>query len=256
MSGQQVFASALLDPDLACPAGIKTWNGSDPALRFAVYRNNVLVSLVDALADSFPVVQELVGEEFFRAMASVYIRAHPPRSRLLLHCGDVFPDFIASFPPAASVPYLADVASLEIARTRAYHAADRAPLDDALLRLALADPDLLLKLRLQFHPSVFLIRSKFAVFSLWAAHQGSLSISDVDPAQAQSALVFRDGLDIQVLALSAGTAVFTAALLSGDLLIAAAAEATNLEPVFDLASTMARFLRFQLICSITTGEKK
>lgn len=53
MSHQQAIAAALLDPAQPCPPGLTTWNGSDPAHRFAVYRNNVIVSLVDALADTF-----------------------------------------------------------------------------------------------------------------------------------------------------------------------------------------------------------
>ncbi|MEO8121927.1 MAG: DNA-binding domain-containing protein, partial [Rhodoferax sp.] len=72
MNSQTAFANALLNAELPCPSGLKTWNGSDPGTRFAVYRNNVMVSLIDALADTYPVVQELVGEEFFRAMARVF----------------------------------------------------------------------------------------------------------------------------------------------------------------------------------------
>mgnify|MGYP001390820627 CR=1 FL=1 len=43
------FAAALLDAERAVPSGLVAWNGSDPARRFAIYRNNVVVSLVDAL---------------------------------------------------------------------------------------------------------------------------------------------------------------------------------------------------------------
>ncbi len=84
---QATFAAALLTPELPSPAGLRVWNGSDPAARLAVYRNNVVSSLIDAVADSFPVTQELVGEEFFRAMAAVFVRAHPPRSKVLTHYG-------------------------------------------------------------------------------------------------------------------------------------------------------------------------
>lgn len=147
MSSQSAFAAALLNPDLPCPGGLSTWNGSAPATRFAVYRNNVTVSLVDALADTFPVLQALVGEEFFRAMA----------------------------------------------RVLAYHAADVDPLQPDTLQAALADPNKLTTLRLVLHPSVQVIQSPFAVFSLWAAHQGALCISTVDPEQAQAALVSGTG---------------------------------------------------------------
>ncbi|HEY0823832.1 MAG TPA: DNA-binding domain-containing protein, partial [Ramlibacter sp.] len=74
------FARALLDAQLPCPGGLRAWNGSDPARRFAVHRNSVVASLADALADTFPVVQALVGEAFFRAMAVSFVRARPPSS--------------------------------------------------------------------------------------------------------------------------------------------------------------------------------
>ena len=117
MSHQQAIAAALLDPAHPCPPGLTAWNGSDPARRFAVYRNNVIVSLIDALADTFAVTQELVGEAFFRAMAREFAYANPPTSPLLAFYGDTLPDYIEHFPPAASVPYLADVARLDADET-------------------------------------------------------------------------------------------------------------------------------------------
>ena len=91
MSGQQDFYQALGSPEGPLPTGLHTWNGSDPGRRFAVYRNNVLASLIDALADSFPVVQALVGEPFFRAMAQIYVRECPPESPILAEYGDRLP---------------------------------------------------------------------------------------------------------------------------------------------------------------------
>ena len=91
------FARALLDPALPCPDGLRAHNGSDPAVRFAVYRNNVVTSLVDALADGFPVVRQLVGDEFFTAMARVHVARHPPRSAVLSDWGDAFAAFIDDF---------------------------------------------------------------------------------------------------------------------------------------------------------------
>lgn len=74
MSMQHIFSQALLNPELPCPSDLKAWNQSDPTQRFAVYRNNVIVSLCDALASTFPVVQALVGEDFFHTMARDFVR--------------------------------------------------------------------------------------------------------------------------------------------------------------------------------------
>lgn len=254
MNSQTGFAQALLNPEQACPSGLTSWNGSDPEARFAVYRNNVTVSLVDALADTFPVVQELVGEAFFRAMAKVFVQAHPPRSRVMAYYGNSFADFVASFAPAASVPYLADVARLEMGRVRAYHAADVPPINSDALHGVLADPQQLLSLRLVLHPSVHVITSRYAIFSLWAAHQGALSISTVDPDVAQTALVFRNGLDVDTLALSAGAGLFIKALQIDQPLAEAAAAAGNQDPAFDLAHAIAMLLRSELITQITSGN--
>ena len=246
MSSQTAFARALLRPEPACPAGLHTWNGSDPALRFRVYRNNLVVSLIDALAATFPVAQALVGEEFFRAMARLFVQAHPPRSRVMAWYGADLPDFIAGFEPAASLPYLADVARLEMARVRAYHAADAEPLPPQALQAALADPQQLPELRLRLHPSLQLLASPFAICGLWAAHQGLLQLAELDPYQAQAALVFRNGLEVEVLEVPAASAACIRALQRGDSLLAAA----KADPALDLPLTLALLIRQQLITHV------
>jgi len=177
MSTVQAFGDALLRPNAPCPAGLKTWNGSDPAQRFAVYRNNVIVSLVDALADSYPVVQALVGEDFFRAMAAEFARGNPPRSPVLAWYGAGFADFVADFPPAAGLPYLADVARLEWLRVEAWHAADADPLPLAEVGACLADEAALPALRLTLHPALRLLRSAQSISPMpkrhWSCATGS-----------------------------------------------------------------------------------
>ncbi|MGH6946762.1 MAG: DNA-binding domain-containing protein, partial [Kiloniellales bacterium] len=63
------FAAALLDPDRATPAAVAGPNGKAAGKRYDVYRNNVTVSLIDALAATFPATLRITGAEFFRAMA-------------------------------------------------------------------------------------------------------------------------------------------------------------------------------------------
>jgi hypothetical protein len=213
------FAAALLDPAAPCPHGLVTWNGSDAAQRFGVYRNNVTVSLIDALADTFPVVQQLVGDAFFRAMAGEFVRQSPPASPVLAWYGDAFAGFAAAFPPAAGVPYLADVARLEYARVLAFHAADADPVPVAEIAACLNDPEVLPALRLRLHPSLQVIDSPFAIASLWGAHQGLgdllAEVAIVDPAQPECALVLRHGLSVEVVPVPAAAGRFIAALQGG-----------------------------------------
>jgi hypothetical protein len=236
MNLQTDFASALLDPASPPPAGLTSWNGSDPAQRFGVYRNNVAVSLIDALAARFPVVQALVGEEFFRDMARVFVRSRPPRSRLLMDYGDDFPIFVEGFESAGSVPYLGDVARLESARTRAFHAADAPALGpDAFERVAATA---LHGLRVALHPSVRLLRSRFAIVSLWAAHQGAFDIGAVDPFEPEDAIVLRPHLAVLTMRLPPGVACFLAVLQSGQPLAEVALAAAEETPAFDLSAAL------------------
>ncbi|MBK1683374.1 DNA-binding domain-containing protein [Rhodoferax fermentans] len=254
MSTQADFAEALLNPDLTCPGGLHSWNGSNPATRFAVYRNNVMVSLVDALADTYPVVQALVGKEFFSAMARVYAQARPPRSPVLAYYGQDFAAFIHSFAPAASVPYLADVARLEMARVLAYHAADVTSIAPQTLQEVLTDPQQLASARLILHPSAQIIASPFAVLSIWAAHQDKDNPSAFDPTPAQTVLVFRLGLAVDMLELLKGTAHFVQTLHKGDSLLTAASQAAEYDAEFDLTQTLALLLRLQLVTDVTTEK--
>jgi Putative DNA-binding domain len=122
------FSRALLDPDVATPT-VDAGPKSEAAVkRYNVYRNNVTVSLVNALAAAFPATLRITGADFFRAMARFYVRATPPNSPLLFEYGRDFPDFIERYEYAQSVPWRSDVARIERAWLDAYHAADVQPL--------------------------------------------------------------------------------------------------------------------------------
>ncbi|MEP9385608.1 DNA-binding domain-containing protein [Mesorhizobium sp. KR9-304] len=221
-ASQDAFAQALLDTGAGVPDGVTSARGEPDALRFAVYRNNVFVGLTKALEKRFPVTARLVGEEFFAGMARAYADAHKPRSPLLFLYGDGFADFIAAFPPAGGVPYLADVARVEAAWTRAYHAADA----DAMTAAGLATiaPEALGRTRLARHPSAELVMSAHPAGSIWAAHQGD----HVEPVRhwcAEAVLVVRPGMDVSVHVVPARDAAFAGALLAGETLADAAQRA-------------------------------
>ena len=228
---------------------------SDPAVRFGVYRNNVGASLINALAETYPVTQELVGEQFFRAMARLYVSTEPPRSRVLAFYGESFPIFIENFPPAAGVPYLADVARLEMKRVRAYHSADGAVLTADAIAEILADMDGLPDLTVGFHSSVRLVQSRFAVVSLWAAHQGITDISTVDPYVPENALVMRPRLDVEVISLDISASTFVLHLLQGASLGDALTLTSGANPDFDLADILSLLITQHAISSMNTSKE-
>jgi len=88
------FTPALLDPERLTPAGVAGPNGKAADKRYNVYRNNVTVSLINALTATFPATLRITGTDFFRAMARFHVRAMPPTSPLLFEYGRDFPEFI------------------------------------------------------------------------------------------------------------------------------------------------------------------
>lgn len=244
------FVAALLDPSQPLPPELVTWNGADPRSRFDVHRNNLMRSLIDALADGFPVTRALVGEPFFTAMARAFVAEQPPSSPILSDYGEAFADFIDAFSPAGNLAYLPDLARLERARVLAYHAADRQPLAAGELARHLGDPAQLPAARVTPHPACRLIASKHAIASLWAAHQGEGRLENVDLSRPESALVLRDDETVLVVPLSPAAGRFVDALLAGGTLAAATeaathaatGEATGTDEQFDLTQTLGLFI--------------
>lgn len=253
MFAPDAFAAALLDPERPVPAGVTSHTCAVPARRFAVYRNNVVVGLARALAVRFPAVERIVGEEFFAAMARVFVAAQPPRSPLLMRYGDGFPDFIAGFAPAAELPYLADVARLEAARTRAYHAADAEPLDPAQLQAI--EPDALGGVRFSLHPSIEIIRSAHPIVMIWAMNAGEAELGPIEDWRPEHALVARPRLDVEVRALPVGGAAFLDALRAGQPLAEAVDTATRESTEFDLAANLAGLIGSGLVIGLSGSEE-
>lgn len=249
---QRRFAESVIDPEMAPPASIAAWNGA-AASRFAVYRNNVTVGLIEALGRRFPVCERLVGQEFFRAMARDFARSSPPRSPRLSIYGETFADFIASFEPAGSVPYLADVARLEYAYGRAYHAADAAPLPPACLQAIPQDDwdDLVFEL----HPSLELMQSSWPIVSIWVTNTYDAEVKPIDLSISEDALIVRPDLDVEVRRLSPGGYVFLAALKRRDRLVAAAEAGAAASSAFDATANLAGLMQAGLAIDVRIAKQ-
>ncbi|MEO4047704.1 DNA-binding domain-containing protein [Pseudomonas sp. CAU 1711] len=253
MTAHEQFAQCLLQDSPTCPSGLRSWNGSDPAQRFAIYRNNVVSSLIDALADTYPVTQAMVGEAFFRAMARLFVRAQPPRSPVLALYGDGFADFIEGFAPAARLPYLADLARLEMLYLESYHAADATALALDELAALLGDSEALAQVRFELHPALQLLRSPHAVVSLWSAHQGpdvTERLSSIDLTRGEAALLMRRELAVEIMPIERGAAEFIDNLRRR----ATFASAADTAEPFDLSAALELLLRCGAIIRFTTQE--
>jgi hypothetical protein len=246
------FAPALMDPACATPADVVGPGGKAAVRRYNVYRNNVTVSLIDALAAIYPAVQRITGTEFFRAMARLHVRATPPTSPLLFEYGRDFPAFIESFEYAQDMPRLADTARIERAWLDAYHAADASPLPGEAL--AAVVPERLGDLVLTPHPATRIVRSPYPAVAIFAANRSDGPVTPLRSSAAEDALVTRPEMEVTVRRLPAGGATFLMSLIDGTTLQAAAAAAFADAPSFDLPAGIAAMVKASVFTSIQFGD--
>jgi hypothetical protein len=247
------FAAALLDPTLAVPLGLVGPDREASAKRFAVYRNNVVVGLTEALQANFPVVRRIVGDEFFQAMARSYVAFEPPASPILLDYGGGFANFIAAFEPAASLPYLPDVARIERAWTEAYHAPEAVPLGRGALSSITSDR--VADTCFTVHPSVRIVRSRFPVLTIWRMNVDDSVPGPVDlEVGGEDVLLLRPAAAVEVRLMPSGGEEFLAGLMSGKSLTEAAKSAMNAHSLFDLSANLAALISAGIFVSHSVAE--
>lgn len=185
--------SAVVDSDDANQEAIE---------RFTIYRNNVILSLITAMADTYPVVKRLLGEEFFNAVAVKFVRQFPPKQPSLLFYGEEFIEFISNFPACSKYPYLSDVAKLEWMTVRAFHAADEQLFDSNLL--ADVAPESLTEVSFSLQPSVQFMTSSWPIDSIWEENlKDEVATLNLEELAGCNLLVYRQQLQVQVVNLTA-----------------------------------------------------
>jgi uncharacterized protein (UPF0276 family) len=250
---QSALSDALFDGELEAQALPLFKEHARTAARFALYRGNLSANWDKALASAYPVLQALVGNEFFSALARAYGKSHPSDDGDLNRFGAHFAAFLDDFPHVADYPYVPDMARLEWALHRAHYADDAAPLNAALLMPL--TPARLDAARFVFHPACALIKSDWAVVALWHAHQpgaeGSLPLQlDV----RENGLVLRPHWKADVLPLGAAVHAALAALQQGETLGNALNTALELDAEFDVGAHLQQWLRQGIFTAIDIAE--
>ncbi len=244
---QSHIRSAVLAADLPAPSYLVDHRATPTPKRFAVYRNNVVVSLVEALMSGFASLVPLVGETFFRAVAREYAVKHPPTSPLMLFYGEGFAAFLETFEPTKNLPFLPPVARIDWAWRQAYHAADTPPLGaHDLGRIAAERWN---EARLTLHPAVWIGTSDVAAFDLWRVGRSECDPSDVGSAP-QACLVARPGLRVLVNQISPGIAVALQRVQAGDTLATALEAGLAAEAALDVSAFIQLLIDQGLVVAI------
>ena len=248
------FTQAIVS-DVALPAQInRAYLNYTATTALEVYRNNYRGNLHDALAGAYPVIEQLVGNAFFKSLTRAFIAQHPSRSGNLHHYGKQLPAFIATFTPAQSLAYLPDVGTLEWACHCAYFAADAAGLD--LRKLAQIPPEQYSNLILHIHPACHVVRSTYPVAAIWQAHQPGADDSfhiDLDSGPS-IALVIRNEDVVQVGDLAEAEAGWLESLRAGTRLGAATDAALEKYPRFDLSQSLTKLVSLGVFTNFNLEE--
>ncbi|MGH8623581.1 MAG: HvfC/BufC family peptide modification chaperone, partial [Burkholderiales bacterium] len=229
---------ALLAPG-ATPAPEAAALTAQPA--FAVYRNTVMKGCIDALQANYPAVARLVGEEWFRAAAAIYVREAPPADPTLLRYGANFADFLARFEPAADLPYLPGVARLDRLWTEAHAAANEDAVDPAAV--AHLAPEALAGTVLHPHPAArWAWFADAPIYTIWSRNRADgAPAADLD-WRPEGALIVRPHDAVEWIALDAAGCAFLDACAAGGTLAVAARAALEVQGTADLARLMSNLL--------------
>jgi hypothetical protein len=235
---QDAFAQVLLAPDAASPLEVAALT-AQPA--FAVYRNTVVKGCIDALQANYPVVARLVGEEWFRAAAAIYVRESLPSDPVLLNYGASFAEFLARFPPAADLPYLPGCARLDRLWTEAHVAADEAAVDPAAVaRLA---PEALARVVLRPHAAArWAWFDEAPIYTIWSRNRAERVPDDDIDWKPEGALLVRPRDTVRWLALDAAGCAFLDTCAAGRTLAGAAQAALEVQEDADLSQLLATLL--------------
>lgn len=171
---QAHIAQALRGKERSIPCD--TFLQSTPALsaeaRITIYRNSLTSALQQTLSRTFPICEQIVGVDFFRAMSFRYLQEIPSKSPDIDDYGDQFADFVHKFPPVVHLPYLAEMARTEWA----WHTALRAPEESGLTleQLQALDPSHYADLIVKRSASSTLLACQFPILKIWKLHQSDL----------------------------------------------------------------------------------
>lgn len=242
------FQDAFVDALFSTPSSEMTELTRQPG--FSVYRNTVLKGATDALVANFPTLERLVGGEWLKAAATLHARLSPPTDARLLHYGAGFPDFLNAFEHAREMPYLGNVARLDLLWTHVHCAEEQPGID--MNSLARVLPDELARLHLTPKAAArWLWFADQPVYTLWRLNREQHPMPDELNWQGEGALLTRKAGQVQWQPASASDCAFLDAC-SARLPLGSAAEcALEIEPTLDLSALITRLISADVFTTST-----
>jgi len=163
--------------------------------QLSIYRTSIFGGLKKALAETFPVTKQLVGDDFFNAMTGQYIARFPCQVQDLNDYGELLSEFIRDLKQARSVPYLADMAKLEWSINLAYHSKlQQANLD----KLSGLSEQQQLTITLHLANGSSLLHLNYPVDEIWNKHQNNTQLEITLQQTSLYLIVFKNDYDVVI----------------------------------------------------------
>ena len=249
-ASQDAFARALFDAN--AEANVLAHFSSGDAGRFGLYRGNLTVTWDKVLSAAYPVMRQLVGDEFFTALSRAYGMANPSTDADLNNFGAGFAVFLEGFEHVAEYPYLPDMARFEWALHRNHFASDAAAVTAA--ELGAMDPARFEPARATLHPACTLFGSDWAIIPLWQAHQPDSGAGfPQDMAQPSFGLIARPRWKSEAAAIPAAAYAALKTLDSGENFGAALDAAFAIDDDFDVSGHLAQWIALGVFASLQDG---
>jgi hypothetical protein len=191
---------AVADRILGCggdavEAWIRVPEGIDPGLRLAVHTEGYGARVTASLRESFPAVAHIAGGEAFAALGERYLSGIPGDMRNLNYVGARLPELLVSDSLTDALPFLPDLARLEWAVLRCFHARTVEPFD--LSACAQWGEEDWAAARIAFAPGVAVVRSAWPIRDLHATRDLPREEIDIHVVgRPDHALVYRMGFEV------------------------------------------------------------
>jgi hypothetical protein len=235
---QAEFVEALLSKDVATDL-------VEPSCNLEIYRNNILTNLIEALQNTYPLIQTLLGTDFFNKTAREYIRQYPSRSGNLHDYGEYFSNFLSEYQPVHHLIYLAEVAEFEWACHITYVAGDYPLFDVAVLQQYTEDQYNLL--RFVLNPASALRKFHFPILQILdLCLKNPNEIVDLNN-EGNNLLIIRKELDIALLPLPKDEFTFLEALQNHYSLIDALEMTQRINPDFNIEEKLPEFIQNKIL---------
>ena len=121
---QRSFQGYVIGEAHGPPTTVADTGAASAEVRMQVYAEAVRLRFLDVLAQDYPGLHALLGDEEFRSLGLAYVSAHPSHHPSIRWFGRHLPEFTGSTAPWRNHPVLGEMARFEWAKGELLDAAD------------------------------------------------------------------------------------------------------------------------------------